>query len=52
MTDTITLTPELLARREAIRDTVYVWVLANNPAVIHDAMLLVDSEGLDDPFAA
>jgi hypothetical protein len=41
--NTITLPHDLAARREAIRDTVYVWVLANQPDVIQAAMLLVDA---------
>ena len=41
--NTITLPHDLQARRDAIRDTVYVWVLANQPDVIEAAMALVDA---------
>jgi len=41
--NTITLPHDLLARREAIRDAVYVWVLANEPGVIEAAVLIVDA---------
>lgn len=34
-----------LKRREAVKDAVYVWVLANHPDVVKDAMVLVDNDG-------
>ena len=40
----IKLPHDLQARREAIRDAVYVWVLANQPDVIEAAVILVDAD--------